>query len=71
AIVPERVDLEYHGCTLLSTWKGLGLDDVTCRSLCEITMNQDTAIADALGLHFDLKETLADGGECCKCSYYR
>jgi len=67
----DRVDLEYHGCPLLAAWQELGLDDETCRRLCGITMNCDTGIADALGLKFDLYETLADGVPCCKCAYYR
>jgi len=67
----EQLSLEYHGCPLLDTWKKLGLDDETCRMLCGITMNQDTGIAETLGLKFDLHETLADGGECCKCAYHK
>ncbi|MDL2248391.1 L-2-amino-thiazoline-4-carboxylic acid hydrolase [Tyzzerella sp. OttesenSCG-928-J15] len=67
----DKADLEYHGCALLSAWVDLGLDDSACQALCRIAMNQDTAIADVLGLKFDLIETLADGADCCKCSYHR
>jgi len=67
----ERIDLEYYGCALLASWKEWGLEDEVCQKLCRITMNHDTGVADTLGLKFDLKETLADGCECCKCSYHK
>lgn len=68
---PERIDLEYYGCPLLAAWQEWGMDDETCQLLCRAAMNTDFAIAEGLGIHFDLKETLADGAPCCRCSYYR
>jgi len=67
---PERIDLAYHHCPLLDSWKEWGLDDAVCQKLCRIAMNSDVGVAKALGLQFDLYETLADGVPCCKCSYY-
>ena len=61
------VTLNY--CALLKAWQEMGLNDDELAMMCDIAMEGDRAIAEGLGLDFDLEGSLAQGCECCTLRY--
>ena len=67
----DNVTVDFHYCALVSAWKKLGFDDETCAKLCDMAMDGDRGIAEAMGLTLDLNETIAGGCECCKLHFHK
>lgn len=67
----DNVTVEFHYCALVSAWKKLGFDDDTCALLCDIAMDGDRGIADAMGMTLDLTDTIAKGCETCKLHFHK
>jgi len=67
----DRVDLEFHHCPLLKAWQDLGFDDATCEKLCDMAMDGDRGIANAMGYEFHLGDTIAKGCKTCEVSFYK
>jgi len=65
------VKVDFHYCALLNAWKKLGFDDETCAKLCDIAMDGDRGIAEAMGLDLDLTDTLAKGCQTCKLCFHK
>ena len=65
----DNVSVEFHYCALVSAWKKLGFDDETCALLCDIAMDGDRGIAEAMGMTLDLTDTIAKGCETCKLHF--
>ncbi|MCL1992628.1 MAG: L-2-amino-thiazoline-4-carboxylic acid hydrolase [Spirochaetes bacterium] len=61
--------VDFHYCALISAWQKLGFDDKTCDLLCDIAMEGDRGIAEAMGLNFELGDTLAKGCQSCKLKF--
>lgn len=61
--------VDFHYCSLVSAWQKLGLDDETCDKLCDIAMEGDRGVAEALGLDFELSDTIASGGHVCRLCF--
>lgn len=68
---PEQVGVDFHYCPLLSAWQKLGFDDERCANLCDMAMDGDRGIAEAMGLTLELEETLANGDAACKLRFRR
>lgn len=66
----DRLDLEFHHCPLVKSWKDLGFDDATCDKLCDMAMDGDRGIAKAMGLEFHLGDTIAKGCHSCQVSFF-
>ncbi len=64
-----RNDVSY--CALLAAWQKLGFDDERCALLCDIAMEGDRGIADAMGLRLDLEKSLAEGDEKCALHFHK
>lgn len=62
---------DFHYCALLQAWKKLGFDDETCALLCDMAMDGDRGIAEAIGIELDLGDTLAKGCENCKLHFHK
>ena len=62
--------LDFHYCALVSAWQKLGYDDKTCSLLCDIAMEGDRGIAEAMGLKLNLTDTIAKGCTSCKLHFY-
>ena len=67
----DNVKVEFHYCALVSSWQKLGLDDETCSLLCDIAMEGDRGIADAMGLKLSLTDTIAQGCKICKLHFHK
>ena len=67
----DNVRVDFHYCALVSAWQKLGFDDDTCDLLCDMAMEGDRGIAEAMGLKLDLTETIAQGCESCKLHFHR
>lgn len=67
----DRLDLEFHHCPLVKAWQELGFDDATCDKLCDMAMDGDRGIAKAMGLEFQLGDTIAKGCKVCQVSFYK
>lgn len=65
----DHFECSLNYCSLLAAWQKMGIDDETCALLCDIAMEGDRGIAEGLGLDFDLKSSLASGGDCCYLVY--
>ena len=63
--------IEFHYCPLLSAWKKQGFDDETCAKLCDMAMDGDRGIAEAMGLKLDLTDTIASGCPVCKLHFHK
>ena len=67
----DNVRTDFHYCALVSAWQKLGFDDDTCALLCDMAMDGDRAIAEAMGLKFDLGQAIAQGCPDCKLHFHK
>ncbi|MCI8465744.1 MAG: L-2-amino-thiazoline-4-carboxylic acid hydrolase [Lachnospiraceae bacterium] len=67
----DDLKIEFHYCPLLAAWKKQGMDDETCAKLCDIAMDGDRGIAEAMGLKLDLTDTIAQGCPTCKLHFHK
>lgn len=67
----DNVTVDFHYCALVSAWKKLGFDDETCALLCDMAMDGDRGIAQAMGLTLSLDDTIAKGCETCKLHFHK
>lgn len=67
----DELAIEFHYCPLLAAWKKLGFDDDTCVTLCDIAMDGDRGIAEAMGYKFDLGKTIAKGDDICEVHFQK
>jgi len=67
----ENVTVNFHYCALVSAWKKLGFDDQTIALLCDMAMDGDRGIAEAMGLSLTLTDTIASGCETCKLHFHK
>lgn len=67
----DNVSVDFHYCALVSAWQKLGFDDETIALLCDMAMDGDRGIADAMGLTLDLDETIAKGCATCKLHFHK
>lgn len=67
----DNVRVDFHYCALVNAWKKLGFDDETCAKLCDIAMDGDRGIAEAMGLTLNLEETIAQGCPSCKLHFHK
>ena len=70
-VTESEVPVDFHYCALLNAWKKLGFDDETCAKLCDIAMDGDRGIAEAMGLTLELTDTLAKGCATCKLCFHK
>ena len=70
-VTETEVPVDFHYCALLNAWKKLGFDDETCAVLCDIAMDGDRGIAEAMGLDLELTDTLAKGCPTCKLCFHK
>ena len=63
--------VEFHYCPLLAAWKKQGFDDETCALLCDMAMDGDRGIAEAIGITLTLTDTQAKGCETCKLRFHK
>lgn len=67
----EELKVEFNYCVLVNAWKKLGFDDKRIAKLCDIAMDGDRGIAEAMGLKLNLNDTIADGCSACKLHFYK
>lgn len=67
----DNVHADFHYCALVNAWKKLGFDDETCAKLCDMAMDGDRGIAEAMGLELSLTETIAKGDQRCKLHFHK
>lgn len=67
----DDVSVDFHYCALVNAWKKLGFSDERCAKLCDIAMDGDRGIAEAMGLKLDLTDTIAKGCDCCKLHFHK
>jgi predicted hydrocarbon binding protein len=67
----DNLRLDFHYCALVSAWQKLGFDDDTCNLLCDMAMDGDRGIAEAMGLKLDLTDTIAKGCPACKLHFHK
>ncbi len=68
-LTEDDMQIEFHYCPLLSAWQKLGFDDKTCETLCDIAMDGDRGIAEAMGFKFELGDTIAKGCDICQVHF--
>jgi hypothetical protein len=66
-----NVTVDFHYCALVSAWQKLGFSDETCALLCDMAMDGDRGIAEAMGLTLDLGDTIAKGCQACKLHFHK
>jgi len=67
----DNVKTNFHYCALVSAWQKLGFDDDTCALLCDMAMDGDRGIAEAMGLKLTLTDTIAKGCPGCKLHFHK
>lgn len=67
----DNVKVDFHYCALVTAWQKLGFDDETCAKLCDIAMDGDRGIAEAMGLQLSLTDTIAQGCPDCKLHFHK
>lgn len=65
----KHLNAEFHYCALVSAWQKLGLPRKKIELFCDIAMDGDRAIAEAMGLKFELGDTIAKGCATCKLQF--
>lgn len=64
----DNVTVNFNYCALVNAWQKLGFDEKTIDLLCDMAMDGDRGIADAMGLKLDLGNTIAKG--CATCDLH-
>ena len=67
----ETLNLDFNYCALVTAWQKLGFDDETCDLLCDMAMEGDRGIAEAMGLKLSLTDTIAKGCSTCKLHFHK
>jgi len=67
----KHVDIDFNYCALVDAWMKLGIDDEKIALLCDIAMDGDRGIAEAMGYEFELTDTIAKSCETCKVKFYK
>lgn len=67
----DNLKTNFHYCALVSAWRKLGFDDDTCALLCDMAMDGDRGIAEAMGLQLNLTDTIAKGCHECKLHFHK
>lgn len=67
----DNVSVDFHYCALVSAWKKLGFDDDTIAKLCDMAMDGDRGIAEAMGLKLELTDTIAQGCATCRLHFHK
>ena len=67
----DNLSVDFHYCALIDAWKKLGFDDSTIAKLCDMAMDGDRGIAEAMGMNLDIKETIAQGSPICKLHFHK
>jgi hypothetical protein len=67
----DNLGVHFHYCPLLSAWQKLGFDDETCALLCDMAMDGDRGIAEAMELKIDIGDTIAKGCPDCKIHFHK
>lgn len=62
---------EFHYCALVAAWQKLGLSREKIELFCDIAMDGDRGIAEAMGLKFDLGDTISHGCATCKLHFHK
>jgi hypothetical protein len=65
----DNLTVNFHYCALVGAWQKLGFDDATCSLLCDMAMDGDRGIAEAMGLKLELNDTIAKGCPTCKLHF--
>jgi hypothetical protein len=65
----DNMTVTFHYCALVNAWQKLGFDDATCNLLCDMAMDGDRGIAEAMGLTLELNDTIARGCPSCKLHF--
>ncbi|MEG1873964.1 MAG: L-2-amino-thiazoline-4-carboxylic acid hydrolase [Angelakisella sp.] len=63
--------MDMHFCPHLKGWQNTGLSDEMCAKLCDLAMEGDKAMANAMGYDFENPMRLADGDCACRVIYRR
>ena len=67
----DNLNAEFNYCALVNAWQKLGFDDATCDLLCDMAMDGDRGIAEAMGYTLDLTDTIAKGCKTCKLHFHK
>lgn len=67
----EKLEVEFNYCALVNGWLKQNFDDETIKTLCDIAMDGDRAIAKENGYDFVLGKTIAKGDDICEVNFYK
>ena len=67
----DHLIVEFYHCPLVCAWEKLGFSGAELELLCDIAMDGDRGIAEAMGLSLDLQNTIAQGHEKCRLHFYK
>jgi hypothetical protein len=67
----NELKVEFNYCPLLTAWQKLDVSEEQCAKLCDIAMDGDRGIAEALGYKLELTDTIASGCNSCKMRFYK
>lgn len=62
----DRLDIEFHGCPLVKTWKEMGRSDEDIERLCEGARAVDHGLFTGAGFDFAAEGWKRDGGDRCR-----
>ena len=63
--------MNFHHCPLVSGWQMEGVDGEELKCLCDIAMDGDRGVAEAIGAAFVLGKTIAEGCDVCELRFSR
>lgn len=66
----DEMKVEFSYCPLVNAWRKLDIEDETIDLLCDMAMDGDRGIAEAVGINFKLSDTIAKGCNKCKLHFY-
>ena len=67
----DDLKIEFHYCPLISAWQKQGFNDEDCALLCDMAMDGDRGIAEAMGYTLELTDTIAKGCPVCKLHFHK
>ena len=67
----ECFAMDMHFCPHLKGWQEMGMSDEMCAKLCDMAMEGDFAMAEAMGYDMENPMRLANGDCACRVIYRR
>lgn len=67
----DELAADFHYCPFVTAFKKLDMSDEDIALLCDIAMEGDRGVGDAMGAELAIPKRISEGDDCCQIHYTR